>query len=100
MKETLYEGVNQGDKDFSAAHFQDESCGHHCRLLGRYAPGSWPSDSPDGRSGAESQFISGDGIVSNELASVAGDAVAGVMNNFRSRSARRQGQCRTHQGVP
>src|SRR5690606_39301688 len=30
----------------------------------------------------DAQFISGDGIVSNELASIAGDAVAGVMNTF------------------
>ncbi|WP_017403755.1 branched-chain amino acid ABC transporter substrate-binding protein, partial [Brucella abortus] len=32
--------------------------------------------------GLKAQFISGDGIVSNELASIAGDAVAGVMNTF------------------
>ncbi|EJN02069.1 ABC transporter substrate-binding protein, partial [Phyllobacterium sp. YR531] len=32
--------------------------------------------------GLKVQFISGDGIVSNELASIAGDAVAGTLNTF------------------
>lgn len=82
VKETVYEGVNVGEKDFSAliAKLKKDNVsvlywgGLHAEaglILRQLAD-----------QGLKVTFISGDGIVSNELASIAGDAVAGTLNTF------------------
>ena len=75
VTEVMYEGVNVGDKDFSALDRQDEGSRRHHRLLGRPAHRGRPDHPPAGRPGPQGDADSGDGIVSNELASIAGDAL-------------------------
>ncbi|MBC2887417.1 branched-chain amino acid ABC transporter substrate-binding protein [Ochrobactrum sp. CM-21-5] len=82
MKETLYEGVNQGDKDFSALISKMKAAGITAVYWGGMHPEAGLIIRQMADQGLKAQFISGDGIVSNELASIAGDAVAGVMNTF------------------
>ncbi|EFG38663.1 Leu/Ile/Val-binding protein [Brucella sp. NVSL 07-0026] len=82
MKETLYEGVNQGDKDFSALISKMKAAGITAVYWGGMHPEAGLLIRQMADQGLKAQFISGDGIVSNELASIAGDAVAGVMNTF------------------
>ena len=65
------------------------------RLLRRPAHRRRPDRPPDGRPGPEGQFISGDGIVSDEFASIAGPAAEGTLNDLRSRSAQRTRAPRT-----
>jgi len=82
MKETLYEGVNQGDKDFSALISKMKAAGITAVYWGGMHPEAGLLIRQMDDQGLKAQFISGDGIVSNELASIAGDAVGGVMNTF------------------
>jgi branched-chain amino acid transport system substrate-binding protein len=82
MKETLYEGVNQGDKDFSALISKMKAAGITAVYWGGMHPEAGLLIRQMADQGLKAQFISGDGIVSNELASIAGDAVAGVLNTF------------------
>ncbi len=82
MQETMYEGVNQGDKDFSALIAKMKAQGITVVYWGGMHPEAGLIIRQMADQGVKAQFISGDGIVSNELASIAGDAVAGVMNTF------------------
>lgn len=82
VTEALYEGVNVGDKDFSALIAKMKGAqvstlywgGMHTEvgLIIRQA-----SDQ-----GLKATVVSGDGIVSNELASIAGPAIEGTLNTF------------------
>ncbi|MFC0244163.1 branched-chain amino acid ABC transporter substrate-binding protein [Falsochrobactrum ovis] len=81
-KEALYEGVNQGDKDFSALISKMKAAGIDVVYWGGMHGEAGLIIRQMADQNLDAQFISGDGIVSNELASIAGDAVAGVLNTF------------------
>ena len=82
VKEVMYEGVNVGDKDFSALIAKMKEAGVTLIYWGglHTEAGLIIRQSTD--QGLKAPLMSGDGIVSNELASIAGDAVAGTLNTF------------------
>ncbi|AHB01490.1 leucine-, isoleucine-, valine-, threonine-, and alanine-binding protein precursor [Brucella ceti TE28753-12] len=81
-KETLYEGVNVGEKDFSALIAKLKQAGVNVVYWGGLHPEAGLIIRQMADQGLKAQFISGDGIVSNELASIAGPAVEGTLNTF------------------
>lgn len=82
VKETVYEGVNVGEKDFSALIAKLKQQGVTVLYWGGLHAEAGLIIRQLADQGLKVQFISGDGIVSNELASIAGDAVAGTLNTF------------------
>ncbi len=82
MTEAMYEGVNIGDKDFSALIAKMKDAGVSVVYFGGLHTefGLMVRQAAD--QGLKVQFMSGDGIVSNELASIAGDAVIGTLMTF------------------
>src|SRR5690606_14996628 len=81
-KEALYEGVNVGEKDFSALIAKLKQAGVTVVYWGGLHPEAGLIIRQLADQGVKAQFISGDGIVSNELASIAGPAVEGTLNTF------------------
>jgi branched-chain amino acid transport system substrate-binding protein len=81
-KEALYEGVNVGEKDFSALIAKMKQAGVTVVYWGGLHPEAGLIIRQMADQGLKAQFISGDGIVSNELASIAGPAVEGTLNTF------------------
>ncbi len=81
-KEALYEGVNVGEKDFSALIAKLKQAGVNVVYWGGLHPEAGLIIRQMADQGLKAQFISGDGIVSNELASIAGPAVEGTLNTF------------------
>ncbi|ERM01885.1 amino acid ABC transporter substrate-binding protein [Brucella intermedia 229E] len=81
-KEALYEGVNVGEKDFSALIAKLKQAGVTVVYWGGLHPEAGLIIRQMADQGVKAQFISGDGIVSNELASIAGPAVEGTLNTF------------------
>ncbi|CUW43771.1 Leu/Ile/Val-binding protein [Brucella vulpis] len=81
-KEVLYEGVNVGEKDFSALIAKLKQAGVNVVYWGGLHPEAGLIIRQMADQGLKAQFISGDGIVSNELASIAGPAVEGTLNTF------------------
>ncbi len=81
VTEALYEGINTGDRT-SPPYRQDEAGWCLDRLLRRSAHGSRPIMRQMKDQGLKATMMSGDGIVSNELASIAGDAVDGTLMTF------------------
>jgi branched-chain amino acid transport system substrate-binding protein len=82
LKEAMYEGVNVGDKDFSALIAKAKQAGVTVLYWGGLHTEAGLIIRQLADQGLKVTFISGDGIVSNELASIAGDAVAGTLNTF------------------
>ncbi|PRD43888.1 branched chain amino acid ABC transporter substrate-binding protein [Phyllobacterium phragmitis] len=82
VKEVMYEGVNVGEKDFSAIIAKAKQAGVTVIYWGGLHTEAGLIMRQLADQGLKVQFISGDGIVSNELASIAGDAVAGTLNTF------------------
>ncbi|GAB1583309.1 branched-chain amino acid ABC transporter substrate-binding protein [Phyllobacterium phragmitis] len=82
IKEAMYEGVNVGEKDFSALIAKMKQGGVNVLYWGGLHTEAGLIMRQLADQGLKVQFISGDGIVSNELASIAGDAVAGTLNTF------------------
>ncbi|MBC2887416.1 branched-chain amino acid ABC transporter substrate-binding protein [Ochrobactrum sp. CM-21-5] len=82
VKEAVYEGVNVGEKDFSALIAKLKQQGITVLYWGGLHAEAGLIMRQLADQGLKVQFISGDGIVSNELASIAGDAVAGTLNTF------------------
>ena len=82
VTEAIYEGVNVGDKDFSALIAKMKEAGVTLIYWGglHTEAGLFIRQTAD--QGLKAPLFSGDGIVSNELASIAGDAVAGTLNTF------------------
>ncbi len=82
VKEVMREAVNVGDKDFSALIAKMKQAGVSIIYWGglHTEAGLIIRQSKD--QGLKATLVSGDGIVSNELASIAGDAVAGTLNTF------------------
>lgn len=82
IKEVVYEGINVGDKDFSALIAKMKEAGVSLIYFGglHTEAGLMMRQSAD--QGLKATMFSGDGMVSNELAQIAGDAVVGTLNTF------------------
>lgn len=81
-KEAIYEGVNVGDKDFSALIAKMKEAGVSIIYWGGLHTEAGLIIRQAADQGLKAKLVSGDGIVSNELASIAGDAVEGTLNTF------------------
>ena len=82
MAEAMYEGVNIGDKDFSALIAKMKEAGVSVVYFGGLHTEAGLMMRQLADQGLTATFMSGDGIVSNELASIAGDAVDGTLMTF------------------
>ncbi|HET9533798.1 MAG: branched-chain amino acid ABC transporter substrate-binding protein [Mesorhizobium sp.] len=82
VTEAMYEGVNVGDKDFSALVAKMKEAGVSVVYWGGLHTEAGLLMRQLADQGLKAQFMSGDGIVSNELASIAGDAVDGTLMTF------------------
>jgi branched-chain amino acid transport system substrate-binding protein len=82
LNEAMYEGVNVGDKDFSALIAKMKEAGVTVVYFGGLHTEAGLLMRQLADQGLKAQFMSGDGIVSNELASIAGDAVNGTLMTF------------------
>ncbi|RWN44511.1 MAG: branched-chain amino acid ABC transporter substrate-binding protein [Mesorhizobium sp.] len=82
VTEVMYEGINVGDKDFSALIAKMKEAGVSIIYWGGLHTEAGLIIRQAADQGLKATLISGDGIVSNELASIAGDAVAGTLNTF------------------
>ena len=82
ITEVMYEGVNVGDKDFSALIAKMKESGVTLIYWGGLHTEAGLIIRQSADQGLKAPLFSGDGIVSNELASIAGDAVAGTLNTF------------------
>lgn len=82
ITEVMYEGITAGEKDYSALISKMKEAGVGLVYWGglHTEAGLIMRQMADG--GLKAKFMSGDGIVSNELASIAGDAVDGTLNTF------------------
>lgn len=82
VTEVLYEGFNAGEKDFSALIAKMKEAGVELVYHGGLHPEAGLLIRQMADQGVTAKLMSGDGIVSNELAAIAGDAVEGTMNTF------------------
>jgi branched-chain amino acid transport system substrate-binding protein len=82
VTEAMYEGVNVGDKDFSALIAKMKDAGVTVVYWGGLHTEAGLILRQLADQGLDATFMSGDGIVSNELASIAGDAVEGTLMTF------------------
>jgi branched-chain amino acid transport system substrate-binding protein len=82
VTETMYEGINVGDKDFSALIAKMKEAGVGVVYYGGLHTEAGLLMRQMADQGLKASFMSGDGIVSNELASIAGDAVNGTLMTF------------------
>jgi branched-chain amino acid transport system substrate-binding protein len=82
VTEAVYEGVNVGDKDFSALITKMKDAGVSFVYFGGLHTEFGLLKRQAADAGLAATFMSGDGIVSNELASIAGPAVEGTLMTF------------------
>jgi branched-chain amino acid transport system substrate-binding protein len=82
VTEAMYEGINIGDKDFSALIAKMKEAGVSVVYYGGLHTEAGLLMRQFADQGLKATFMSGDGIVSNELASIAGDAVNGTLMTF------------------
>ncbi|MEZ5789425.1 MAG: branched-chain amino acid ABC transporter substrate-binding protein [Nitratireductor sp.] len=82
VTEAMYEGINTGDKDFSALIAKMKEAGVSVVYFGGLHTEAGLIMRQMADQGLKATFMSGDGIVSNELASIAGDAVNGTLMTF------------------
>jgi len=82
VTEVMYEGINVGDKDFSALIAKMKEAGVTVVYYGGLHTEAGLIMRQLADQGVKATFMSGDGIVSNELASIAGDAVDGTLMTF------------------
>lgn len=82
VKEVMYEGVNTGEKDFSALITKAKAAGIDVLYWGGVHTEGGLIIRQLADQGLKVTFISGDAIVNNELASIARDAVVGTLNTF------------------
>jgi branched-chain amino acid transport system substrate-binding protein len=82
VNEVIYEGVNTGDKDFSALIGKMKEAGVSIIYWGGLHTEAGLIIRQAKDAGLTAKLVSGDGIVSNEFASIAGDAVEGTLNTF------------------
>ena len=82
VKEAVYEGITAGDKDFSALIAKMKEAGVTLVYYGGLHTEAGLIMRQMADQGLKATLMSGDGIVSNELASIAGDAVNGTLMTF------------------
>ncbi len=82
VTEAVYEGINPGDKDFGALIAKMKDAGVSMVYYGGLHTEFGLLERQAADQGLKATFMSGDGIVSNELASIAGDAVNGTLMTF------------------
>jgi branched-chain amino acid transport system substrate-binding protein len=82
VTEVMYEGVNTGDKDFSALIAKMKEANVSLIYWGGLHTEAGLIIRQTADQGMKVPLFSGDGIVSNELGSLAGDAVIGTYNTF------------------
>ncbi len=82
VTEAIYEGINAGDKDFSALIAKMKEAGVSIVYYGGLHTEAGLIMRQMKDQGLNATMMSGDGIVSNELASIAGDAVDGTLMTF------------------
>ncbi|TIN31917.1 MAG: branched-chain amino acid ABC transporter substrate-binding protein [Mesorhizobium sp.] len=82
VKEVMFEGVNVGEKDFSALIAKMKEAGATVVYFGGVYTEAGLIMRQLADQGLKASFMSGDGIVSSELASIAGDAVNGTLMTF------------------
>ena len=82
VTEVVYEGINVGDKDFSALITKMKDAGVTFVYYGGLHQEFGLIERQAADQGLKATFMSGDGIVSNELASIAGPAVEGTLMTF------------------
>lgn len=83
VTEAMYEGINLGDKDFSALITKMKDAGVSVVYYGGQATEAGLIMRQLADEGLKAQFMSGDGSVSNELASIAGDAIDGMLMTYQ-----------------
>ncbi|MBT9369461.1 branched-chain amino acid ABC transporter substrate-binding protein [Rhizobium sp. CSW-27] len=82
VKEVIYEGITVGDKDFSALISKMKNAGVGIVYFGGLHTEAGLLMRQMADQGVKAPLMSGDGITSNELASIAGDAVNGTLMTF------------------
>jgi branched-chain amino acid transport system substrate-binding protein len=82
LTEAMYDGVNVGDKDFSALITKMKDAGVTFVYWGGLHTEFGLLKRQAADAGMAATFMSGDGIVSNELSSIAGPAVEGTLMTF------------------
>lgn len=82
VNEVMFEGINVGDKDFSALISKMKQAGVTLVYFGGLHTEAGLLVRQMADQGLNVPLMSGDAVVSNELAAIAGDAVANVMNTF------------------
>ncbi|QND50967.1 branched-chain amino acid ABC transporter substrate-binding protein [Phyllobacterium sp. 628] len=82
ITEVMFEGVHAGDKDYSALVTKAKENGITLLYWGGLHTEAGLIIRQLADQGLKVQFMSGAAIVSNELAAIAGDAIAGTLNTF------------------
>ncbi|PJR13306.1 branched-chain amino acid ABC transporter substrate-binding protein [Sinorhizobium meliloti] len=82
IEEVLYEGITAGEKDFSALIAKMKNAGVTLIYFGGLHTEAGLIMRQSADQGLGATLFSGDGMVSSELASIAGDAVVGTLNTF------------------
>ncbi|MCX5496997.1 branched-chain amino acid ABC transporter substrate-binding protein [Kaistia dalseonensis] len=82
ITEVVYEGINVGDKDFSALISKMKAANVGVIYWGGLHTEGGLIVRQAAEQGLKAVLISGDGIVSNEFASIAGPAAEGTLNTF------------------
>lgn len=82
IKEVMYEGINVGDKDFSALISKMKAANVGLIYWGGLHTEGGLIVRQSAEQGLKATFFSGDGIVSNEFAAIAGPAAEGTLNTF------------------
>jgi branched-chain amino acid transport system substrate-binding protein len=84
LKEVLYEGINQGEKDFSSLVTKLKGLKVDAIFFGGYHPEAGLIVRQAYEQGLKAKFVSGDALATDEFASIVGNkkATIGVMNTF------------------
>jgi branched-chain amino acid transport system substrate-binding protein len=82
LNEAFYEGIETGTNDFSALISRIKQANADVVYFGGLHTEAGKIVRQMADAGIKPQFISGDGIVSDEFVSIAGPAAEGVMNTF------------------
>ena len=82
VTEVIYEGITPGEKDYSALISKMKAAGVTFVYYGGYHPEAGLIKRQMRDLSLDATMMSGDGIMSNELAAIAGDTVDGVLMTF------------------
>lgn len=82
MKEVMYEGVNTGEKDYSALVSKIKASGADILMWGGLHTEAGLIVRQMRDQGLKTVMMSGDGITSNEFATIGGDGIEGTLMSF------------------